>query len=119
MPVHAQTFQDAQNAIGTPNPGVPELELGAETGAEKLTSYAATVINTALFIGLIGSSLYLTYGGIRWIMAGGDPKIMEAAKSAMTSAIIGIILLGTAYAMGGIFQAILGTPVAAPPPPIP
>jgi hypothetical protein len=119
IPANAQTFQDAQNAIGTPNPGVPELELGAESGAEKLTNYAATVINTALVIGLIGALIYLIYGGIRWIMAGGDPKAMEAAKATMTSAIIGIVLLGIAYAMGAIFQTILGTPTAIPGPPIP
>jgi hypothetical protein len=51
---------------------------------------------------LIGSATLLTigyvlYGGVRMILARGDPKRVQDAKSTMTNAIIGLIMVLLAY----------------------
>lgn len=113
--VSAQTYQDAQEAIGPVELNNPDLELGAETGAQRLTRYVVTIINTALFAGLVATLVFFTMGGIKWITAGGDPKVTQQARETITSALIGILLLSVAFIMGRIAQEFIGNPPATPP----
>jgi len=47
-------------------------------------------------------------GGISWIGAGGDPKALEAARSRITNAVIGLLIVVAAFAIAIIFTTILG-----------
>lgn len=56
----------------------------------------STVINTALFIAFIAALVYLIWGGIKWIMSGGDKEGTNKAKETVTSALIGLaVVLGS------------------------
>lgn len=41
--------------------------------------------------------LYLIYGGYNWMLSGGDPKKVAAARGIITNAIIGFILMFASY----------------------
>jgi hypothetical protein len=69
--------------------------------------FVGTIVNTALFIGLIATLIYIVYGGVRWITAGGDAKALDAARATITQAIIGLILLSTGYAISLVFNAVV------------
>ncbi|MFF4602559.1 pilin [Streptomyces sp. NPDC001339] len=61
-------------------------------------------------IGLLAglATLFLTFGGLRYLMAGGDPGEVEAAKRALKAAAIGYGLAVLAPALVTVLQGIVG-----------
>ncbi|MFF4602802.1 pilin [Streptomyces sp. NPDC001339] len=61
-------------------------------------------------IGLLAglATLFLTFGGLRYLMAGGDPGEVEAAKRALNAAAIGYGLAVLAPALVTVLQGIVG-----------
>jgi Type IV secretion system pilin len=59
-----------------------------------------TVVNrsTAWLVGILAAvaTLFLTIGGVRYVLAGGDPGEVEKAKSAFKSALVGYALAALA-----------------------
>jgi hypothetical protein len=70
-----------------------------------------TVIDrsTAWLVGILAAvaTLFLTIGGVRYVLAGGDPGEVEKAKSAFRSAIIGYALAALAPIVVQIVSGIL------------
>ncbi len=99
----------ADPSVG-PIPGFDQF-IGTFTPPDKTSSdpnavnnYIGTIINTSLFIGLIATLIYIVYGGVKWISAGGDAKALASAKDTITHAIVGLILLSVAFAVAVIFR---------------
>ncbi|MET9087509.1 pilin [Streptomyces sp. NPDC004237] len=71
-----------------------------------------TVINNLRdwIIGLLAglATLFLTFGGLRYLMAGGDPGEVEAAKRALRAAAIGYGLATLAPVIVTVLQGIVG-----------
>ena len=55
------------------------------------------------------ATLFLTIGGVRYLMAGGDPSEVERAKAAFRSAGIGYVLAAIAPVVLTILQSIIGS----------
>jgi hypothetical protein len=76
------------------------------------TAQLKTILNNATgwLIGILATiaTLFLTIGGARHMMAGGDPGEVEKAKSAYKSAAIGYALAALAPIVVTIVKAILG-----------
>lgn len=71
----------------------------AGTSQENIDSVAGTVINTALsLVGLIFLIL-MVYGGYLWMTARGEESQIEKAQNIIRSAIIGIVIVMSAYAI--------------------
>jgi hypothetical protein len=56
------------------------------------------------------ATLFLTIGGVRYLMAGGDPSEVERAKAAFRSAGIGYALAVIAPVVLSVLQSVIGTP---------
>ena len=54
------------------------------------------------------ATLFLTFGGLRYLMAGGDPGEVEAAKRALKAAAIGYGLAILAPALVAVLKSIVG-----------
>ncbi|WP_455432209.1 pilin [Streptomyces violascens] len=71
-----------------------------------------TVINNLRnwIVGLLAglATLFLTFGGLRYLMAGGDPGEVEAAKRALKAAAIGYGLAVLAPVLVTVLQGIVG-----------
>lgn len=71
-----------------------------------------TVISSAVGILLIISAilafLFLVLGGIQWITSGGDKAGMEAARNKITHAIVGLVIVASAWAIMLLVQSFLG-----------
>jgi hypothetical protein len=71
-----------------------------------------TVINnlTAWIVGILAvvATLFLTVGGLRYLIAGGDPSEVERAKSALKNAAIGYALALLAPVLLDVLRGILG-----------
>lgn len=64
------------------------------------------VTNILLFIIGVLSVIMLIYGGIRYVVSGGDAKAVEAAKNTILYAIVGLIVAILAFA---IVNFVVGT----------
>jgi hypothetical protein len=71
-----------------------------------------TVISnlTAWIVGILAvvATLFLTIGGVRYLIAGGDPSEVERAKSALKNAAIGYALALLAPVLLDVLRGILG-----------
>jgi hypothetical protein len=68
----------------------------------------SAAVGLLLIISAILAFLYLILGGIQWITAGGDKAGMEAARNKITHAIVGLIIVGAAWAIMLLVQQFLG-----------
>ncbi len=55
------------------------------------------VVRVALGFAAIALFIMLIVGGFKYITSGGNPKSLESAKKTLTSAILGMILVASAY----------------------
>jgi len=82
----AQQF-DTGNVNPIPMPDVGLYEL------------ISKIVNTVLIIVGIVAVLYLVYGGVTYITAGGDAEKATKGRTTITNAIIGIIVIAAALAI--------------------
>jgi hypothetical protein len=88
------------------------LLTGSPAYADAGTAQLNTILNnaTAWMIGILAAvaTLFLTVGGVRYVMAGGDPSEIEKAKGSLKSAILGYALAALAPMVVLIVKGILG-----------
>jgi len=68
----------------------------------------SNIIQILIIVAIVLSVIFLIIGGIRWIMSGGDKAKVEQAKSAVTAAIVGLILSILAYSIVNVVLYLLG-----------
>lgn len=56
-----------------------------------------TIINILLFLAGAAAVIYLIWAGIKYLTSGGDTKKAEEARRAIINAVIGIIIVVSAY----------------------
>jgi hypothetical protein len=61
--------------------------------------YVRTAIMTLLGLAGVIAFLYLLWGGIQWITAGGDKDALEKARRKLINALIGLAIVFSAYAI--------------------
>ncbi len=82
---------------------------GVAWGAER--SIEAVVVNlTTWIVGIVAllATLFLTIGGLRYLMAGGDPGEIEAAKRALKASAIGYGIVILAPVLVSVLKGIVG-----------
>lgn len=76
------------------------------------TTQLKTILNNATgwLVGILATiaTLFLTVGGVRYMMAGGDPGEVEKAKGSFKSAVLGYALAALAPVVVLIVKGILG-----------
>jgi hypothetical protein len=70
---------------------------GQELGIPYLAEYIAGIYKYAVAIGSIVAIVLIMVGGLRWLTAGGSASAIDAAKSRISNAVIGLILLLGSY----------------------
>ena len=68
------------------------------------------ITNTMLFFIALTSVIMLVYGGLRYIISGGDSKKVTDAKNTILYAIIGLIIAILAYAIVNFVLTTIGIP---------
>lgn len=91
----------------TPKTGTGFDSLSTAT-VGKIIPAAITII--LVFAGVIFFFM-LVYGGIRWIMSGGDKANTEGARSTVTAALIGLVIVFSAWAIGQLIGTLFGIDV--------
>jgi len=91
-------------------PGLPPIPLIAAPPLAA-DSISQVIGNTTLWITGIAAglaTLFLTLGGVRYLMAGGDPAEVEKAKTSLRSAAIGYGLAILAPVIVTILKSLVG-----------
>ncbi len=98
-------------AQGEP-PGIynPALDpfIGRGEGVTILNTFLSNFISILLIVGVIVAFIFLVIGAIQWMTAGNDKAAMESARGKVISAIIGLVVLFTVFAIIKIIGAIFG-----------
>ncbi len=92
-------------------PGFRTIELpnGFPTGG--LSIIATIIVNLvllALIIIFILAFSYLVIGGLKWIASGGDKQALASARSAITYAVLGLVLALVSFAIINFVSCFFG-----------
>lgn len=70
------------------------------------------MISSLIKLGLIAAALvafaFLIYGGIKWIMSGGDKEQTAKAQGTITAALVGLIVVFAAWAIIRLIETFFG-----------
>ena len=77
-------------------------------GPEQGTRIIGQVLNILLIAAVVLALFFLIYGGIRWILSGGDKAKVETARQTIVAAIIGLIVAFLAYFIVNIILSVFG-----------
>lgn len=77
----------------------------------ELGALLSAIVGSLLIIAALLAFFFLILGGIQWITSGGDKAGMEAARNKITHAIVGLIIVGAAWAIMILVQNFLGITV--------
>lgn len=93
----------------TPFPSImidtPET-VGVNVGINQLIAF---IINAIIVLGIVLSLIFLLYGGVRWILSGGDKAKVDSARSTIVAAIVGLIIVVLAYVIiNAVLQVLTG-----------
>lgn len=72
------------------------------------TGVARAVINLILVLAGLVAFFFLLLGGLQWILAGGDKEGTEKARKRITAALIGLVVIFSAYAIMILASQFLG-----------
>ena len=70
--------------------------------------FVSTLINIMLGAAGVVSFIVLLWGGLQWILAGGDKEGTEKARKRITAALIGLAIVFSAYALMYILRVLFG-----------
>lgn len=96
-PVYAQITNPALRKFNTPD----------QAGAG-FAYYAAQLWKTVIVVGGIAFLLYLIWGGLEWITAGGEKTKIENAQRKITSGLTGLIVLVGSFAIISFIEKAFG-----------
>ena len=68
--------------------------------------FLRTVLNIMLGVAGVASFIVLLWGGLQWILAGGDKEGTEKARKKITAALIGLAIVFSAYALLFILRSL-------------
>jgi len=81
---------------------------GAVTQDISLSNLPAFLIQLAFVAGIVISIAFLIYGGIKWVLSGGDKTKVESARGHIVAAIVGLVIIAGAYTIISIIFQIIG-----------
>lgn len=66
------------------------------------------IIQLIFVIGIIIAIVFLIYGGIKWVLSGGDKAGVEAARNHIVAAIVGLVIIGASFLIFSLVFQLLG-----------
>ena len=73
-----------------------------------ITRLAGATINLILVGAGLVAFFFFLYGGLQWILAGGDKEATEKARKRITSSLIGLVIIFSTYAFVALVGQFLG-----------
>ena len=77
-------------------------------GVGALTEYIVLLWRTLILVGGLAALLFLLWGALDWIMAGGEEGKVSDARKKMTGAVIGLTILAASVAIVQLVGSLIG-----------
>lgn len=71
----------------------------------------SAIVGLALVIATLAAFLFLIWGGIQWIISGGDKAGLEAAQHRIQASLVGLFIVFASWALFGLVGKFLGIDV--------
>src|SRR3990170_6221940 len=86
---------------------------GLATNVQNITAagLVSVVIRVILLVAFVIAFIFLLIGGLRWIIAGGDKAAAESARGTLTAAVIGLIIVLSAWALMFFIEKVFGVTI--------
>lgn len=79
--------------------------LGTDVKLENVPQFIVTVL---LVVGVLIALVFLIYGGIKWILSGGDKAAVDAARKHIVAAIVGLVIVVAAFFIVNVVFTLIG-----------
>lgn len=89
----------------------PESGLAGELTGITIGGLVSALIMLAIVIAAVVFFFMLVIGGIRWILSGGDKAQTEAARGQITAALVGLVIVFSAWAILQLIQVFFGVDI--------
>lgn len=66
------------------------------------------IIQLIFVIGILIAIVFLIYGGIKWVLSGGDKTAVEAARNHIVAAIVGLVIIAGSFVIFSLVFQLLG-----------
>lgn len=90
------------------NPALkPELQslLGSEGGTGYLGRLLPSLVGILFIVGVVVFFFMFLMGAIQWVSSGGDKGSLESARGRLSSAIIGLVILFSFFAIAKLIES--------------
>ena len=64
-----------------------------------LGSFVGKAFSAVILVAGLATFGYLVYGGLEWIMSGGDKGKLEASRAKITNGLVGLAIVASAWAV--------------------
>ena len=81
---------------------------------ENIGALISSVIGVALILAGILVFAMLVWGGVQWIMSGGDKAKTEEARNRITAALVGLAIVASAWAIMKLVEYFFGLNIQEP-----
>lgn len=66
---------------------------------QDLGTFVSKSFSAVILVAGLATFMYLVYGGVQWIMSGGDKGKLEEARAKITNGVIGLAIVASAWAV--------------------
>src|SRR3989344_3822943 len=87
---------------------------GASAGGKPIEQFLSVLLGFFTIVGGLMFLMYFVFGGLAWLSAGGDKGKVEGARTQLTNAAIGLIIVIVSQAIIGIVSGVLGLSILNP-----
>ena len=99
---------EARTLAQLTNPVIPSSIGSGGPGGNALGSIISGLIGALFIAGFLLSVVFLITGAISWIASGGDKAKLEKARDQIINAMVGIVIVGAAWALGTLVGNFFG-----------
>jgi len=85
-----------------------DSQVGSYFGYTCIGNFISNMVSLGIVIAGLAVLLYLVWGGIEWITAGGDKNKTETAQKRLTNAIVGLAIVAASWALWKIVLYFFG-----------
>ncbi len=75
---------------------------------EQINALFTNLLNITTGVAVAVAACFLAWGAIVYMTAGGSPRQMESGKQAITNAIIGLVIVLSAFVIAKLINSALG-----------
>lgn len=97
-----------------PIKGTGDFQTGSIDTYKLINGFISTIIGVVTVVAGLAFLLYFAVGGLKWITSSGEKARAEEAKTELTQAAIGLIVVAVSYFIVGIVGGVVGIDILNP-----